>query len=90
MQHQLLQGAVQVVGLGKAIAGGRLVDNTMLDFAVYPGEGTTTKSQTNGMPQGNFLNKAIIMGGHGEWVQSPQAAVNYEWHFYWSSDTHKG
>lgn len=34
MQHQLLQGAVQVVGLCKAIAPRSAVDHTMLHFPI--------------------------------------------------------
>jgi len=36
VEHQLLQGAVQVVGLREAEAGGRLVDDAMLHLAVHP------------------------------------------------------
>lgn len=36
VQHQLLQGPIQVVGLRKAQAGGRAVDDTVLSVAVHP------------------------------------------------------
>lgn len=36
VQHQLLQGPVQVVGLRKAQAGGRAVDDAVLSVAVHP------------------------------------------------------
>lgn len=39
VEHQLLEGAVQVVGLGEAIARGRLVDDAVLDLAVHPAWG---------------------------------------------------
>jgi len=35
MKHQFFQRAVQVIGLGKAVASGRFVDDTVLDFAVH-------------------------------------------------------
>lgn len=39
VKHQLLEGAVQVVGLGEAVARGRLVDDAVLDLAVHPAWG---------------------------------------------------
>lgn len=39
VEHQLLEGAVQVVGLGEAVARGRLVDDAVLDLAVHPARG---------------------------------------------------
>lgn len=36
VQHQLLQRAVQVVGLGEAVAGARLVDDAVLHLAIHP------------------------------------------------------
>ena len=36
VEHQFLQGAVQVVGLGEAVARGRLVDDAVLDLTVHP------------------------------------------------------
>lgn len=36
VQHQLLQGPVQVIGLCEAEAGGRAVDDTVLRVAVHP------------------------------------------------------
>lgn len=36
VEHELLEGAVQVVGLGEAVARGRLVDDAVLDLTVHP------------------------------------------------------
>lgn len=41
VQHQLLQGAVQVVGLGEAEAGARLVDDAVLHLTLHPKEEET-------------------------------------------------
>lgn len=40
VQDQLLQGAVQVVGLGEAEAGARLVDDAVLHLPLHPEEQT--------------------------------------------------
>lgn len=40
VQHELLQGAVQVVGLRETVAGARLVDDAVLHLAIHP-EGQT-------------------------------------------------
>lgn len=39
VEHELLEGAVQVVGLGEAVARGRLVDDAVLDLTVHPAQG---------------------------------------------------
>lgn len=36
VQHQLLQGPIQVIGLCKAEAGGCAIDDTVLRVAVHP------------------------------------------------------
>lgn len=45
VQHQLLQGAVQVVGLRKTKPGARLVDDAVFHLAVHPETHKDTQSQ---------------------------------------------
>lgn len=44
VQHQLLQGAVQVVGLGETKAGAGLVDDAVFHLAVHPDKDTEGKT----------------------------------------------
>lgn len=38
VEHQVFEGRVQVVGLGKSITGGRLVDDTVLGVSLHTGQ----------------------------------------------------
>lgn len=40
VQHQLLQGAIQVVGLGETKAGAGLVDDAVLHLSIHPDKDT--------------------------------------------------
>lgn len=47
VQHQCLQGAVQVVGLGKAVPRGRLENHTVFDVSVDAAARHTEIKETN-------------------------------------------
>lgn len=49
VQNQLLQRPVQVVGLGEAEAGARLVDDAVLHLAVHPEGDTETQVRRTGL-----------------------------------------
>lgn len=58
VQHQLLQGAVQVVGLSEAVAGAGLVDDAVFDLAVHP-ETEDTKGKVRNEDGTSVFNKDV-------------------------------